>query len=41
MRDLVDGEVLAYSAPGCFPHEGAFRWVQFSEEGTVALGRPE
>ena len=41
MRDFVDGEVLAYSATGCFPHEGALCWVQFGEEGAVALGGPE
>ena len=41
VRDFVDREVLAYSASGCFPHEGAFRGVKFSEEGAVALGGPE
>ena len=41
MCDFVDGEVFANSAPGCFPHEGAFRGVQFGEEGAMALGGPE
>ena len=41
MRDFVDAEVLAYRDSGCFPHEGAFRGVKFSEERAVALGGPE
>ena len=41
MRDFVDGEVLAYSGPGCLPHEGLLRGIQFGEEGAVALGGSE
>ena len=39
--DLIDGEVLAYGAPGSFPHEGAFRGVELGQEGAMALGGPE
>ena len=41
MGDFVNGEVLADVPLGGLPHEGAFRWVEFGEEGAVALRRPE
>ena len=41
MRDFVDGEVFADIPLRGLPHEGAFRGVQFGQEGTVALGGPE
>ena len=41
MRDFVDGEVFADVSRRGFPHEGAFRVVEFGEKGAVALGGPE
>ena len=36
--DLVDGEVLADSTSGSFPHEGSLRGVELGKEGAVASG---
>ena len=41
MGDLVDGEVFADVPLRGLPHEGAFRGVQFGEEGAVAFGGPK
>ena len=41
MGDFVDGEVLADVPLSGLPHEGAFRGIEFGQEGAVALGRPK